>query len=151
MALASLMLGCSDPGGPYASPVTPTTVQTPPTAQTPPTGQTPVPSTTLYSLSGVIFEVTSAGTTPVEGVEVYCESCGPPLGHSGRFTGTNGFYSFDGGAGAAAGVVEVMFSKPGYVLPNQPDQSGPDGLGWMGSVNVRITADTRYDVQITRK
>ena len=29
-----------------------------------------------YTLSGVVFEVTATGRTPIEGVAVYCELCG---------------------------------------------------------------------------
>jgi hypothetical protein len=45
----------------------------------------------------------------------------------------------------------MLLAKKGYVLPNQPDESGADGLGWMGSVAVVVAADTRYDIQIVRK
>ena len=151
LVLATLVMGCSDEG--ERNPITPTLPQTPPAAQTPPVAQTPVPSAILYTLSGVVFEVTLAGNTPIAGVEVYCESCGPlgGAGHVLRQTDINGLFRFDGAEGVATGGVELLVAKPGYVLPNQPDRSGPDGLGWMGSVNVRLTGDTRHDIQITRK
>ena len=144
MVLATLVSGCSE--GLQRSPITPTSPQMPPAAQTP---AAPI---TLYTLSGLVFEVTSAGNRPIEGVEVYCEQCGPPAGHSGRFTDRNGAYSFDGAGGlAGASIVELLVAKQGYILPNQPDQSGPSGLSWMGRVNVSVKGDTRYDIQITRK
>jgi hypothetical protein len=137
MVLATVMWGCSDGRGPNR----PTPPQTP--------APTPVP--VLYALSGVVFEVTSAGNTPVEGVEVYCDPCGPPDGHSFRHTAADGVYSFDGTGGVAPGRFQLFVAKRGYVLPNQPDLSGPSGDGWMGSVSVTVTSDTRYDIQLIRK
>ena len=143
LVLATLVLGCSDDGR-VPNPITPTPAQTPSTP-------TPAPPAALYALSGVVFEVTSAGNTPVEGVEVYCEPCGPPDGHSLLRTDGNGVYSFDGARGVATGRIELLVAKPGYILPNQPDMSGPSGNSWMGRVSVTVTGDTRYDIQIIRK
>jgi hypothetical protein len=99
-----------------------------------------------------VFEVTSAGNTPVEGVEVYCEPCGPPDGHTGRTTDARGRYNFDRETGGVPlGTYPLLVAKKGYVLPNQPDESGSDGFGWMGSVAVIVAADTRHDIQIVRK
>lgn len=142
MVLATLVLGCSDERAP--SPTAPTPPQTPSTP-------TPASPAILYTLSGVVFEVTSAGNTPVEGVEVYCEQCGPPDGHSLRCTDANGVYSFDGASGVTAGRIELLLAKRGYILPNQPDLSGPSGNSWMGRLSVTVTGDTRYDIQIIQK
>ena len=140
LVLATLVLACSDDTTP--SPIAPTPPQTP---------TTPAPPGTLYTLSGVVFEVTSAGNMPLQGVEVYCEPCGPPDGHSLRQTGADGVYSFAGAGGVATGRIQMLLAKRGYILPNQPDMSGPDGTGWMGSVTVPVTGDTRYDIQIMQK
>jgi len=51
----------------------------------------------------------------------------------------------------AIGTHEMLLAKPGFVLPGQADQSGANGLGWMGGVRVTITGDTRLDVQVARK
>lgn len=115
MVLATLVLGCSDERAP--SPIAPTPPQAPSTP-------TPASPAILYTLSGVVFEVTSAGNTPVEGVNVYCEPCGPPDGHSLRFTDADGAYSFDGAGGVATARIELLLAKRGYILPNQPDLSG---------------------------
>jgi hypothetical protein len=141
LILAALVLACSDDTTP--SPIAPPPPQ--------PTTPTPAPPATIYSLSGVVFEVTSAGNTPVEGVDVYCDSCGPPIGHSSRLTGADGVYSFDGEGGVTAGGIPLFLHKRGYILPNQPDQSGPNGDSWMGSVSVRVSGDTRFNIQIIRK
>ena len=142
MVLATVVIGCGDGRAP--SPIAPTLPQTPSTP-------TPASPAILYPLSGVVFEVTSAGNTPVEGVEVYCEPCGPPDGHSARYTAADGVYSFDGAGGVATGRIELLLAKRGYILPNQPDLSGPSGNSWMGRVSVTVTGDTRYDIQIIRK
>jgi hypothetical protein len=142
LVLATLVLACSDDTTP--SPIAPTPPQTP-------TTPTPAPPGTLYTLSGVVFEVTSAGNMPLQGVEVYCEPCGPPDGHSLQQTGADGVYSFAGAGGVAPGRIRMLLAERGYILPNQPDMSGPDGTGWMGSVTVPVTGDTRYDIQIMQK
>ena len=46
-----------------------------------------------YTLSGVVFEITEDGKIPLEGVELYCDSCGSPDGHTFVYTDANGFYS----------------------------------------------------------
>ena len=139
IVLATLVVACgSDDTTP--SPIAPTPPPPPPTAPA-----------AIYTLSGVVFEVTSAGNTPVEGVTVYCDPCGPPEGHSFRSTGADGVYSFDGAGGVGVGSTMLFLSKRGYVLPNQPDISSPNGDGSMGGVTVRVTGDTRYDIEIIKK
>lgn len=140
--LAAFALACGD--GNTTGPLRPT----PPAPPAPPT---PLPPPTLYTLSGVVFEVTSAGNVPVEAVEVYCEPCGPPEGHSLRHTDANGVYSFDGGGGVYPSTISMLIAKKGYLLPGQPDQSGPNEDGWMGILSVTIAGDTRFDIQIIRK
>jgi hypothetical protein len=142
MVLATLVLGCSD--GRLPTPITPTPTEAPSIPG-------PAPSGVLYNLSGVVFEVTSSGRTPVEGVEVYCDPCGPPLGHSARHTDANGLYSFDGAGGVTSGHIELILAKQGYKLLDKPDQSGPSGIGWMGTVGVTVTGDTRADIEIIKK
>lgn len=142
--LATLVVACGSDDTPPI-PMAPTAPQPPATPTPPP------PAATLYTLAGVVFEVTSAGNVPVEGVEVYCEPCGPPDGHSLRQTGAEGVYSFDGAGGVAAGRIQMLVAKRGYVLPNQPDMSGPDGLGWMGSVTVPVSGETRFNIEIIKK
>jgi len=63
-----------------------------------------------YTLSGVVFEVTAAGRVPVEGVSVYCDSCGSPDGHTFTTTDARGFYSFDW----AVGPHPLQVEKPGF-------------------------------------
>ena len=140
MLLAVLVVGCSD--GLERLPVRPT----PPQAPAP---EPPAPSPTVYyTLSGVVFEETSAGKVPVANVEVYCESCNPPEGHSLTSTDAAGAYGF---AEVAPGTIPILLAKHGYVLPNVPDQSGPDGLGWMGMIGAIVSGNTRLDIQIIRK
>ena len=151
IVLTSLVVGCSDrrvPNPITHSPSSPSP-QTPSGPTLPTIPQSPV---SIYSVSGVVSEVTSAGNKPAEGVEVYCEPCGPPLGHSGRFTDSQGRFSFDGDAGGmAAGHLDLYLAKQGYVLPGHPDESGPDGLGWMGKLGVTVAGNTRLDIHIVRK
>ena len=98
-----------------------------------------------------MFEVTSAGNMPLQGVEVYCEPCGPPDGHSSRMTGADGVYSFDGAGGVANGQIQMLLFKRGYKLPDQPDLSGPNGDLWMGIVTVTVAGETRFNIEIVQK
>ena len=91
LGLTILMLAC---GGGSPSPASPT-----PQAATATSG----------ALSGVVFEITAGTFVGVEGVEVYCDTCGP-IGHSHRFTDGTGEYDFG----------EVANGHPLLVLgPNQ--------------------------------
>jgi hypothetical protein len=101
-----------------------------------------------HTVAGIVYEETSAGRVPVAGVDVYCDSCDPPLGHSLKVTDAKGAFSF---AQVPKGVIPLVLAKQGYVLPNQPDQSGADGLGWMGTLEVVVNGDTLRDIQIARK
>ena len=35
-----------------------------------------------YTLSGIVYELSSSGRVPIEGVEVYCDGCGSEVGHT---------------------------------------------------------------------
>ena len=45
----------------------------------------------------------------------------------------------------------VLLAKKGYKLPGVPDQSGADGLGWMGGTTALVEADTHFDIEIVPK
>ena len=65
-----------------------------------------------YTLSGVVFERTPTGTEPIEGVEVYCDGCGSPYGHTFSYTDAQGFYSF---LCTFSGTNPLLVRKAGYV------------------------------------
>src|SRR5205823_3758315 len=76
-----------------------------------------------YTLSGVVFERTPTGTAPIEGVEVYCDGCGSPSGHTSAYTAADGIYSF---AYTFSGTNPLLIRKAGYGDP--PGQAvGPVG------------------------
>jgi hypothetical protein len=95
-------------------------------------------------LSGIAFEVTDAGNVPVEGVEVYCDACGP-LGHTFSITDGAGVYTFDGVAG---GTTVLLVYKSGYNLA-KPDRPGFGG--WTGQMDARVNGDTRFDIELVRQ
>src|SRR5262245_15910764 len=74
------------PAAPTPMPAAPTPMPTPP-------GAFPPGVLSAYTLSGVVFEVTTSGQSPIEGVSVYCELCGAAT-HSWATTDSNGVYSF---------------------------------------------------------
>ena len=90
LGLTAGLVGC-DGGGPQ-----------PPTAPSPlhqlpsepgSAGGFPPGVLTDSTISGLVFELTATGRTPIEGAEVYCELCGEAT-HSWSVTASNGFYSF---------------------------------------------------------
>jgi hypothetical protein len=98
-----------------------------------------------FTLSGVVFEVTTTGQTPIEGVRVYCELCGAET-HSDSYTDSNGAYSFTGvwttpGVGTPVYVVKDGYTDP----PGLPPSLGP------GFRLVLVNGDTRFDVELVRK
>jgi hypothetical protein len=97
-----------------------------------------------YTLSGVVSEVTAAGSVPAEGVQLYCDSCGSPDGHTFTSSDANGFYTF---AWARNGVHPLLVWKDGY------DVIDPMGRLADGTAvkNATVDGDTRFDIQIVRR
>jgi hypothetical protein len=96
-----------------------------------------------HTLSGVVFEVTPAGRLPVEGVMLYCDGCGSPVGHTYTDTDANGQYRFEW---SPNGSTPLWVSKAGYALAgNQP-------LGTMpGYIVPTVDGDTRFDIELVRR
>jgi hypothetical protein len=103
-----------------------------------------------YTLSGVVFETTTTGRSPIEGVRVYCELCGAET-HTDAYTDANGFYSFTGVWNAGVFPTSIWSVKEGYrdpeglARPTPPNASGP---GWR---EVMVNGDTRYDIELVRR
>lgn len=127
------MSGCSSSTGP-------TSPTAPPTGVVPPA---PVPQLT-YTLSGVVSEETAAGRVPAESVQLYCDSCGSPDGHTFTSSDANGFYSF---SWARNGVHPLLVWKDGYVVVD-PSGTLSDGRAVK---NATVDGDTRFDIQIVRR
>ena len=96
-----------------------------------------------YTLSGVVFELTAMGRTPIQGVSVYCDSCGDPLGHTSSDTDANGFYSF---SWTANGQTPLIVRKEGYGLAGDLP-AGPVN-GWIVAA---VNGDTRFDIELVRR
>ena len=116
-----------------------------PTVVTPaPVVSAPLDVTTMYTLSGVVFEMTATGPIPVEDVELYCDSCGSEFGHTSVFTDDNGFYSF---GWSRNGVHPLLVSKAGYDLRSFTDTLS-DGRR---RINAAVSGDTRFDIELVRR
>jgi hypothetical protein len=115
-----------------------------PTSPTPTAAETPVATvpTASYTLSGVVFEASATGRAPIEGVEVYCDSCGSPDGHTFVYTDANGFYRLEW---AANGVHPLFVTKESYRHPN----GAP--LDDHGRIRATVNGDTRFDVELVRR
>jgi hypothetical protein len=101
------------------------------------------------TLSGVAYENTPAGRTPIEGVAVYCEPCGFET-HTWAYTDANGFYSFFG-VWLDARPTRIFARKEGFTDPPglpRPTPPNPSGPGWR---EVRIDGDTRFDIELVRR
>ena len=135
------LAGCN--GESSSSPTAPSTVQQPAPVPTP--GAFPPGVLSASTLSGVVFEMTTTGPTPIEGAWMYCELCGAET-HSSAFTDSNGIYSFTGVWTMPAVATPVCFSKEGY-----GDPAGfrhHSGAGWR---DVTVNGDTRFDVELVKK
>ena len=97
-----------------------------------------------YVLSGVVFEITDAGRVPLEGVELYCDSCGSPDGHAYVYTNADGVYSLEW---TANGVHALFVSKAGYEIFD-PTGTLRDAIG---RISATVRGDTRFDVQLARR
>ena len=94
-----------------------------------------------YTLSGMVFETTAAGQTPVEGVEIYCDSCGSPDGHTFVYSDAAGFYSL---SWTMNGNHPLLIRKAGFEVV------GPIG-GSRGTINATVRGDTRLDIELVRR
>ena len=131
------------------SPATPFTPSPQPTASAVPTPPTP---TSDNVLSGVVFEVTSTGRTPVEGVTVYLLTCGAwncPSAATASYsvqTDKDGRYRIDR---VYSGDLNFLWVRNEvYDLVN-PMARGtcPDGCDRV----VVVSGDTRLDIDLVRR
>ena len=146
LALATAVTGCGGANPP--APTAPSAVQAPlpPPVSTPTRAQFPPGVLSAYTLSGVVFEATTAGMTPIEGVNVYCELCGEAT-HSWSVTDANGIYRFTGVWTTPGVRTPVWFNKEQYTdppgIPLYFDQSGYR--------QVLVNGDTRFDAELVRR
>jgi hypothetical protein len=103
-----------------------------------------VPTTTSGRLWGVVFEITAGTLVGLEGVEVYCDTCGP-VGHSHRFTDGTGEYDF--GEVPNGRPLLVLGAKFGYSLL-RPDEAI---AGWMGSIRATVSGASRFNIELVRR
>ena len=78
---------------------------------------------------------------PLEGVDVYCDSCGSPVGHTSAYTDPNGFYRL---AWTIDGFHPLYVTKAGYQIFD------PSGRA-RDTITARVLGDTRFDIQLVRK
>jgi hypothetical protein len=142
LVLAVGLAGCQSTSSPSPAP---SAVQQPVPVPTPPSAFPPGVLSD-YTLSGVVFEVTTTGQTPIEGAQVYCELCGAET-HSWARTDSNGFYSFTGVWTTPDVRTPVWFRKEGYTDP----PGVPPVFNESGWRQVLVTGDTRFDVELVRK
>ena len=155
VVLALGVTGCG--GGDFvATPLAPSTL--------PPQSVAPVPSPGSFltghtlsgvSLSGVVYELTPTGRSPIAGAIVYCEPCGAET-HTFATADDNGFYHFSGDVATGGGV----WVAPGVPTPlavgyYNEDYEDPPGIpttargpGWR---HVLMDGDTRFDIELVRR
>ena len=107
------------------------------------------------SLSGVVYELTPTGRTPIARAVLYCELCGEQT-HTWAVADDNGYYHFSGDIAAGGGV----WVRPGVPTPievglNNKDFEDPPGLpalrqgsGWR---EVLVEGNTRFDIELVRR
>ena len=110
----------------------------------PPPVSAPAPAATSNTLRGIVFESKDAGRVAVPGVEVYCDACGSPSGHTFAYTDTDGSYSF---SWTYDGVLSVLVRKDGYAVVGAT-RTHPDGTG---ERSVRVIGDTQFDIELARR
>ncbi len=145
--LAAGLAGCG--GATAPSPTGPSPFQQP-SQQGPARAAFPPGDLRDVTLSGVVFELTAAGRTPLQGAAVYCELCGEAT-HTWSITDANGVYAFTGVWNAGVFATSVGVEKAGYVDPpglpavTPPNPAGP---GWR---QVVIDGDTRFDIDLVKQ
>ena len=156
LVLALGLGGCGGSDSP-AMPLTPSPLPPQTVVPAPAPGHPWLPGHTLrgVSLSGVVYELTPTGRTPIAGAVVYCEPCGEET-HSFADADENGFYHFSGDLASGGGVwVAPGVPTPIVVGYYNKDYEDPPGLpltsrgpGWR---EVLIDGDTRFDIELVRR
>lgn len=159
LGLLSLAVGSAGCGGSdfSAAPLAPSPPQPQAAGNTPGPGTWPSADYTLkgVSLSGVVYELTAAGRTPIAGAIVYCELCGEET-HTFATANDDGFYHFSGDLATGGGVwLSPGVSTPISVGYYNKDYEDPPGLpatrqgpGWR---EVMIDGDTTFDIELIRR
>ena len=103
----------------------------------------------MYSVSGVVFEITPSGRVPIDGVRVFEQPCDTIYhrcdGDLAQWatTDTNGFYRLS----LSGGQTHFFWvSKDGY---RHDEQVAPTCDGCFRSLT--IGADTRLDIELVRQ
>ena len=153
--LALVLGGCGSDSP--ATPLTPSSLPPQTVVPAPAPGHSWLPGHTLngVSLSGVVYELTPTGRTPIAGAIVYCEPCGKET-HTFATADDNGFYHFSGDLARGGGVwVEPGIPTDIAVGYYNKDYEDPPGLpssrrgpGWR---EVQIDGDTRFDIELVRR
>jgi len=141
---------CACEGGFPASPTTSTPPNAPPA---PP--RSGVLTLMGVSLSGVVWELTPGGRTPIAAAIVYCEPCGEET-HTFATADENGFYHFSGDLARGGGVwVAAGVPTPIAVGYYNKDFKDPPGLPAMrqgpGWREVLIDGDTIFDIELVHR
>jgi len=93
-----------------------------------------------FALSGMVYESTPDGRVPLEGVVLYCDGCGSPVGHTFVTTDTSGFYRFEWTLNGKNWIQFV--SKDGYRYAGPIEQFG---------IPVNVNGDTRFDIELVKR
>lgn len=139
--------GCD--GGSPQPPTAPSTLQQAPGEPGSPRGFPPGVLTDA-TISGLVFELTATGRTPIEGVAVYCELCGEST-HSWSVTDANGFYSFTGVWNAGKFPTSLGVEKTGYGDPPGLPAVTPPNPGGSGWREVMVVGHTRFDMELVKQ
>jgi len=91
-------------------------------------------------LSGMVYETTPNGRVPLDGVVLYCDACGSPVGHTFVTTDANGLYRFEW---TLNGKTWIRFiSKDGYRYAGPIEPPG---------IPVNVIGDTRFDIELVKR
>lgn len=144
LVLAHALSGCGGSGS-SATPLAPSPAPPPTVPAPPPSSGSWLAGYTLtgVSLSGVVYESTSAGWAPIAGALVYCELCGE-LTHTWATADTDGRYRFSGDVATGGGV----WLSPGIRTPVSVQAKGYQNPPGISERYVLITGDTQFDMQM---
>ena len=88
----------------------------------------------------MVYEVVAGVRVPIEGVRLYCDGCGSPVGHTFVDTDADGLYGL---SWVLPGVTYLqVIGKAGFRY------EGPiHSLG----IPITITGDTKFDIELIRR
>jgi len=95
-----------------------------------------------FTLAGTVYELAPTGRLPIEGVLLYCDSCGSAQGHTFVTTDVNGLYRFTWVSNGTTAI--QLYGKEGYRYAGPPEHE-------RSGIPIPTNGNTVFDIEFIRR